>query len=57
MKQRTVFNIDNNKKKRVFSEGSRDIEDWSNDADYSALITGRNYSLKCIEIENSCFKL
>ncbi len=38
----TVFNIDNNKKCanqyiRMSSEGSCDTEDWSNDADNSAL--------------------
>jgi len=30
---------------RVVSEGSCDTEDWSNDADNSALITGVNYTL------------
>ncbi len=35
-----------------FSEGSCDSEDWSNDAENSAL----NYILKYIQIE-SCFKL
>ncbi len=42
---RTVFNIDYNKKKdwaanqhiRMFSEGSSDTEDWSNDAENTAL--------------------
>jgi len=28
---------------RVISEGSCDTEDWSNDAENSALITGINY--------------
>jgi len=31
---------------RVISEGSCDTEDWSNDAENSALITGIHYSLK-----------
>ncbi len=62
----TVFNIDNNNKKKswssnqhvkMISEASCDTEDWSNDAENSALITGINYILKCIEIEMSCFKL
>ncbi len=30
---------------------SRDTEDWSNDAETSALITGINYILKYIQIE------
>ncbi len=46
----TVLNIDNNKNVswtayrhiRMISEESRDTEDWSNDAEYSALITGIN---------------
>ncbi len=49
-----VFNIDNNQKCfwffwaanqhiRIISEGSCDTEDWSNDAENSALITGINY--------------
>ncbi len=29
---------------RVISEGSCDPEDWSNDAEHSALITGINYT-------------
>jgi len=41
----------------VMSEGSCDTEDWSNDAENTALITGINYILKYIRIENSCFKL
>jgi len=41
----------------MISEGSCDTEDWSNDAENSALITGINYILKCIKIENSSFKL
>jgi len=39
----------------VISEGSRDTEDWSNNAENSALITGINYTY--IKIENSYFKL
>ncbi len=44
--QKTVFNIDNNapwaanQHIRMSSEGSCDTEDWSNDAENSALITG-----------------
>ncbi len=41
----------------MISEGSCDIEDWSNDAENSALITGINDILKYIQIENSYFKL
>jgi len=51
------FNIDNNQKCflnmitsnhhiRVISEGSCDSEDWSDDAENTALITGINYILK-----------
>ncbi len=40
----------------MISEGSCDTEDWSNDADFLALITGINYILKYIKIENSYFK-
>ncbi len=32
----------------MISEGSCDTEDWSNDAENSALITGINYLLKYI---------
>ncbi len=53
---------DNNKKCflrmhiRMISEESCDTEDWSNDAESSALITARiNYILKHIEKENSYF--
>ncbi len=42
---------------RMISEGSCDTEDWSNDAENSALITAMNYSLQYIHIENSYFKL
>ncbi len=40
-------------------EGSRDTEDWSNDADFkkSALIKGINYILKYIQLENAYFEL
>ncbi len=41
----------------MISEGSCDTEDWSNDAENSALITGINYILTRIQIENSYFKL
>ncbi len=64
----TVLNIDNNNnnnKKNVswaanqhiwiISEGSCDTEDWSNDAENTALITEINYSLKYIQIESSYF--
>ncbi len=37
----------------MISEGSCD---WSNDAENSALITGINYILKYVQIENSYFK-
>jgi len=40
----TVLNIDNNNK-------TCDTEDWSNDAEHLALITGINYILKYIQIE------
>ncbi len=36
---------------------SCDTEDWSNDAENTALITEINDSLKYIQIENSYFKL
>ncbi len=36
---------------------SCDTEDWSNDAENTALITEINYSLTYIHIENSYFKL
>ncbi len=41
----------------MISEGSCDTEDWSNDAEKSALITAINYILKYIKIENCYFKL
>ncbi len=41
----------------MISEGSCDTEDWSNDAENSALITEINYILKYVDIENSYFKL
>ncbi len=40
----------------MISEGSCDTEDWSNDAENSALITAINYILKYIQIENLYFK-
>jgi len=52
----TVLNIDNNNKgflSIMIFRGSCDPEDWSNDAEYSALIPGIIYILKCIQIENS----
>ncbi len=42
---------------RMISEESCDTEDWSNDAENSALIIGINYSLLYIHKENSYFKL
>ncbi len=36
---------------------SEDTEDWSNDAENSALITRINYILQYIKIENCYFKL
>ncbi len=36
----------------MISEGSCDTEDWSNDAENSALITEINYILKYIKIGN-----
>ncbi len=41
----------------MISEGSCDTEDWSNDAENSSVITGVNYILQYITIENSYFKL
>ncbi len=41
---------------RMISEGSCDTEDWSNDAENSALITGINYILQYTIIENSYFE-
>ncbi len=41
---------------RMISEGSCDTEDWSNDAENSALITEINYVLTDIHIENSYLK-
>ncbi len=35
---------------RMISEGSCDTEDWSNDAENSALITEINYIFKYIQI-------
>ncbi len=40
----------------MISEGSCDTEDWSNDAEYSALLH-RNYILKYIKIENCYFTI
>ncbi len=41
----------------MISERSCDTEDWSNDAENTAFLTGINYILKYIQIENSYFKL
>ncbi len=59
----TVLNINNNNNNNnVFLAAyyydfwrSCDTEDWSNDAENTALITEINYSLTHIHIENSCF--
>ncbi len=40
----------------MISEGSCNIEDWNNDVENSALITGINYILKYIQIESGYFK-
>ncbi len=42
---------------RMISKRSSDTEDWSNNAENSALHTGIKYILKYIKIENSSFKL
>ncbi len=39
----------------MISERSCDTEDWSNDAENTALITEINYISKYIQIENSQF--
>ncbi len=41
----------------MISEGSCDTEDWSNDAENSALISEINYIFKLIWIQDSYFKL
>ncbi len=61
----TVFNIDNNQKCFLSSKSvyyydfwrSCDTEDWSNDAENTALIAEINYSLTDIHLENTYFKL
>ncbi len=61
IKSTTVFNIDNNQKCVLSSKSayyydfwrSCDTEDWSNDAENTALITEINYTLLYIHIENS----
>ncbi len=61
----TVFNIDNNQKCFLSSKSayyydfwrSCDTEDWSNDAENTALITEINYRLTHIHIENSYLKI
>ncbi len=40
----------------MISEGSCDTEDWRNDAENVALMTGINYIFKYIQIESSDFK-
>ncbi len=59
-----VFNIANNQKYLLSNKSayyydfwrSCDTEDWSNDAENTALITEINYSLADIHIENGYFK-
>ncbi len=41
----------------MFLEGSCDTEDWSNDAENSALITEKNDIIIYVHIENGYFKL
>ncbi len=44
----------------MFFEQETIILEWflkNNDAENSDLITGKNYTLKYVQIENSCFKL
>ncbi len=41
----------------MISEGSCDTEDWSNDAENSAFITGINYIRKYIQLENWFLKV
>ncbi len=41
----------------MISEESCDTEDWSDDAENSAFITGKKFILKYIQIEDSYFKL
>ncbi len=61
----TVLNIDDNNNNkleqpnqhiRMISEGSCETEDWRNDAENLALITGINYIIKYIQIESSFLK-
>ncbi len=43
---------------RMISEGSCDTEDWSNGCwKFSFAITGINYILKDVQVENSYFKI
>ncbi len=39
----------------MISEGSCDTEDWGNDAEISALITGINYILQYVHTETIYF--
>ncbi len=41
----------------MISEDHVTPEDWSNDDENTAFITGINYTLQYIQIENSHFKL
>ncbi len=55
----TVFNIDKkkswaaNQHIKMISEGSRDTDDWSNDAEIQLSFAGIHYILKDTKIENS----
>ncbi len=52
----SVFIIDNNHKCFLNSESMYRLQDWSNDAENTALIAEINSILKYILKENSCFK-
>ncbi len=51
----TVSTLIINQHIRMISEESCDTEDWSNDAENAALITGITYVLKYIKIEKLLF--
>ncbi len=52
----SVFIIDNNHKCFLNSESMYRLQDWSNDAENTALIAEINSILKYIQKENSYFK-
>ncbi len=52
-----VSNIDNKSAYYYDFWRSCDTEDWSNDAENTALITEIHYSFKYIKIENCYYKL